>query len=58
MDLDPEGSSATLESSKGKVRPQSPKIPEENTHYTVILDDKGEGGSDPNAQITLLNKHT
>ena len=58
MDSDPEGSSAAPESSKGKARPQSPEIPEEDTHYTVILDDEGEGGSDPNAQITLLNKRT
>ncbi|MCJ1347622.1 hypothetical protein MMC31_005850 [Peltigera leucophlebia] len=58
MDSDPEGSSAAPESSKGKARPQSPEIPEEDTHYTVILDDEGEGGSDPNARITLLNQRT
>ena len=58
MDSDLEGSSAVSESFKEKARLQSQDIPEEDTYYTIILDNEGEGGSDPNTQIILLNQRT
>ena len=58
MDSDREESSVTPESSKGKSRPQSTEIHEEETHYTVILDEEGESSSDPSARITLLNQRS
>ena len=58
MDTDPEGSSAAPESSQWKAKPVSLEISEEDTHYTVTLDDERESGLDPNVQITLLNQRT
>lgn len=37
---------------------QSVERPEEEEHYTVILDEDEEDYSDPSAQITLLNQRT
>ena len=58
MDSDRESFSAAPKDSKRKARSQSPEMPEEDTYYTVILDDEGESGSDPNARITLLDQRT
>ena len=33
-------------------------MPEEEMHYTVILDEKRESSSDPSTRITLLNQRT
>lgn len=58
MDPDREGSLVAPESSKKKSRQQSKEMPKEETHYTVILVDQVEPGSDSRARIALLNQRT
>lgn len=56
MDLYRESSFTAPKDSKRKARLQPLEMSKKDTHYTIILDNKGEGSLDLNVQITLLNQ--